>query len=243
VKVKRAATVTDNPDDGRNRHLHDGTVLELSRFRAAVRAWAAGGPDASAAAAVARALARDGLAAVVLVEGVSDQSALEALAGRRHRDLAGEGICVLPIGGAMGASRFLRVLGGPGLTVEVRGLCDEAEERYFRRGLEQAGLGTGLTRRALESRGFYVCVADLEDELIRALGVSGVERVLAVENELAKFRLFQNQPAQRGRPIERQLHRFIGTIGGRKARYARALVDALEPDRVPRPLDGVLAAV
>lgn len=220
-----------------------GAVPELPRFSAAVCAWAAGGPDAPAAAAVARALAAAGRTAVVLVEGVSDQGALEALARRRHRDLAGEGVCVLPIGGAMGAGRFLRVLGQAGLGVEVRGLCDEAEERFFRRGLERAGMDGGLTRPAMESLGFFVCVADLEDELIRALGVPGVEGVLAAENDLARFRVFQNQPAQRGRPVERQLRRFIGTISGRKARYAHALVDALDPDRVPEPLDRLLAAV
>jgi hypothetical protein len=219
-------------------------VRELSRFRAAVHAWAAGGPDVPAAAAIARTQADAGITAVVLVEGVSDHVALEALARGRHRDLAGEGVCVLPIGGAMGASRFLRILGPPGLSVEVRGLCDEAEERYFRRGLqERAGVGGGLTHAAMEALGFFVCVADLEDELIRALGVAGVERVLAEEKDLARFRMFQNQPAQRGRPVERQLRRFMGTTSGRKAKYARALVDALEPDRIPRPLDRLLAAV
>jgi hypothetical protein len=217
-------------------------VRELPRFRAAVRTWAAGGRDAPAAAAVAREQAGAALTAVVLVEGVSDQVALEALARRRHRDLVGEGVCVLPIGGAMSARRFLGILGP--LSVEVRGLCDEGEERYFRRSLEeQAGVNGGLTRSAMETLGFFVCVADLEDELIRALGVAGVERVLAAEKDLARFRMFQNQPAQRGRPAERQLRRFLGTTSGRKARYARVLVDALEPDRVPRPLDRVLATV
>jgi hypothetical protein len=216
-------------------------VREVERFRAAVGVWAAGGADAPAAAVVARELAADGLRAVVLVEGVSDRSAVEALADRRGRDLAAEGLCVLPMGGAMGVGRFLRLFGGQGLAVDVRGLCDEAEEKYFRRGLEQAGLGAGLSRSAMESLGFYVCVADLEDELIRALGVAGVEQVFAVERDLARFRVFQNQPAQRGRAVERQLHRFLGTIGGRKARYARALVAAVDASRIPRPLDHLLA--
>jgi hypothetical protein len=218
-------------------------VLELQRFRAAVGAWAAGGADAPAAAVVARELADGGLGTVVLVEGISDQSAVEALAARRGRDLAVEGVCVVPIGGAMGAGRFLRLFGGQGLAVNVRGLCDEAEEGYFRRGLGQAGLGAGLSRSAMESLGFYVCVADLEDELIRALGTAGVERVLAAEGDLARFRVFQDQPAQRGRAVERQLHRFMGTTSGRKARYARALVLALDSDRVPRPLQHLLAGV
>lgn len=214
-------------------------MRDLERFRAAVHTWAAGDADA---AAVARELALDGLRTVVLVEGRSDQNAVEALAERRNRDLAADGVCVLPIGGAMGVGRYLRLFGDQGLDVSVRGLCDEAEEGFFRRGLEQAGRGVGLTRPALESLGFYVCVADLEDELIRALGVAGVEAVLAAEQDLARFRVFQNQPAQRERPVERQLRRFMGTIRGRKIRYARALVEALDADRVPRPLDRLLAA-
>lgn len=218
-------------------------MRESERFRAAVRSWAAGGADAAAAAAAARELADDGLAAVVLVEGVSDQSAVEAVAALRNRDLASEGVCVVPIGGAMGVARFLRLFGMRGLAVSVRGLCDEAEEGYFRRGLEQAGFGPGLNRLAMESLGFYVCVSDLEDELIRALDAVGVERVLTAEEDLDRFRVFQNQPAQRGRAVERQLRRFMGTTSGRKARYARKLVLALDPDRVPRPLDHVLPSV
>jgi hypothetical protein len=217
-------------------------VRELDRFRIAVTAWAAGGTDAVEAGVLARELAADGLTTVVLVEGVSDRSAVEALAARRERDLAGEGVCVLPIGGAMSAGRFLRLIGAHGLAVNVRGLCDEAEEGYFRRGLEQAGLGVELTRPAMESLGFYVCVADLEDELIRALGIPGVERVLAAERDLARFRVFQGQPAQRGRAVEAQLRRFFGTIRGRKARYGRALVRAGEANRIPRPLDHLLAS-
>jgi hypothetical protein len=216
-------------------------VQELARLRAAIRTWAAGGPDAAAASRAARELTRESLATVVLVEGISDQSALEALAERRNRDLAAEGVCVVPIGGAMGVGRYLRLFGEQGLAVTVRGLCDEAEEGYLRHGLQQAGFGTDLSRQAMESLGFYVCITDLEDELIRALGTGGVEQVLAGQGDLARFRLFQHQPAQRGRPIERQLRRFLGTTSGRKAQYARALVLALDSHDVPRPLDHVLA--
>ncbi|WP_405426021.1 TOPRIM nucleotidyl transferase/hydrolase domain-containing protein [Micromonospora sp. NBC_00617] len=213
---------------------------EPDRFRAAVRVWAAGGPDAATAADAARESAA-GLRTVVLVEGVSDQRAVEALAERRHRDLATEGVCVVPLGGAMSVGRYLRLFGAQGLAVTVRGLCDEAEEGFFRRGLEQVGLGAGLTRSAMEVLGFEVCVTDLEDELIRALGSDGVERVIAEQGDLARLRVFQNQPAQRGRSVERQLRRFLGTMSGRKARYAGALVRALDPGAVPRPLDRLLA--
>jgi hypothetical protein len=211
----------------------------MDSFRAAVRAWVADGADVAAAELVRELTGRGLVSTVVLVEGVSDRGAVEALAERRGRDLDAEGVCVLPIGGAMGIGRFIRLLGTQELGLRVRGLCDEAEEGYVRRGLEQLGHGAGLSRAAMESLGFYVCVCDLEDELIRALGVAGVERVLDAERDLARFRLFQNQPAQRGRAIERQLRRFMGTTSGRKAQYARALVRALDADRVPWPLDQI----
>jgi hypothetical protein len=95
----------------------------------------------------------------------------------------------------------------------------------------------------MERMGFYVCVADLEDELIRALGAPAVERVMDAAGELESFRKFQKQPAWRGRAGTQQLRRFIGTHSGRKIQAAALLVDALDLDRVPRPLDGVLAHV
>lgn len=41
-----------------------------------------------------------GLRAAVLVEGASDQAAVEALATRRGRDLAAEDVAVVAMGGA-----------------------------------------------------------------------------------------------------------------------------------------------
>ncbi|MDQ3821900.1 MAG: ATP-dependent endonuclease [Actinomycetota bacterium] len=181
--------------------------------------------------------------AVVLVEGVSDRIALETLAERRGGDLAAEGISVVPIGGAQAIGRFLRRFGPDGLDVTLAGLCDVGEEAEFRRGLERAGLGSDLTRADLERLGFYVCVADLEDELIRAVGAAEVERVVEAQGDLGPFRTMQKQLAWRGRPREDQLRRFMGSGGRRKTRYARLLVEALDPTRVPRPLDRVLAHV
>ncbi len=182
----------------------------------------------------------DAVRSVVLVEGVSDQQAVAALAARRGRDLGAEGVAIVPIGGATTIGRFLDAYGPRGLGVQLAGLCDAGEVPGFIRRLERAGLGTDLTRAGMERLGFYVCDADLEDELIRALGAATVERVIAAEGELGSFRTLQRQPAQRDRSIEQQLHRFMGSRGGRKIRYARLLVDALDLDHVPRPLDGVL---
>jgi hypothetical protein len=127
--------------------------------------------------------------------------------------------------------------------VRLAGLCDVAEEGTFKRGLERAGLGTDLTRTGMERLGFYVCVADLEDELIRSLGADAVEQVVGAQGELGSFRTFQKQPEWKGRTEEEQLRRFMGTGGGRKIRYAPVLVSALDLTNVPRPLDGVLSSV
>jgi hypothetical protein len=180
---------------------------------------------------------------VVLVEGLSDRRALETLAERRGRNLAAERIAIVPIGGAQAIGPSLDRFGPRGLDVGVAGLCDAAEERHFARALERAGLGSNLTRADLEARGFYVCDADLEDELIRSLGAEAVLELLDARGELGSFRTLQKQPAWRGRPIEEQLRRFLGSHSGRKIEYGSLLVGALPLDRIPRPLEGVLAHV
>jgi hypothetical protein len=167
-------------------------------------------------------------AGVILVEGVSDQLAVEALAARRGRDLAAEGIAVVAIGGAGNIRRGLSEYVPRGVRVAV--LCDAGEAHEFR-------------RAELDAAGLFVCDADLEDELIRCLGPARVERIIAGQGELGRFRTFQNQPAQRARSIEAQLRRFMGTRGGRKIQYAPLLVGALDLARVPPPLAGVLTRI
>jgi hypothetical protein len=176
---------------------------------------------------------------VVLVEGLSDRGAVEALAERQGRDLARERIEVVALGGAQAIGRYLREHGHDAC---FAGLCDAGEEGAFRRALEGAGYGPLATRVDLERRGFFVCERDLEDELIRALGADRVEDVLATTGKLGAFRTFQKQPQWQGRSVEDQLRRFFGSSAG-KIRHARLLVHALEPDRVPRPLAALLAYV
>ena len=181
--------------------------------------------------------------AVVLVEGVSDQVAVETLARRRGRDLAVEGVSVVPMGGATNIRVFLDRFGPHGHDVRLAGLYDAGEEAQVRRALDAAGLGPVPDRGRMAALGFHVCQADLEDELIRALGPDRVESVIEAEGELGSLRILQKQPAQRGRTREAHLHRFIGVRAGRKARYARLLVEALGPAEVPRSLDRVLETV
>lgn len=177
---------------------------------------------------------------VVLVEGMSDKLAVRALSQRRGRDLDAEGVAILAMGGSKNIRRFLEVFGPQGAGLRVAGLYDVAEERDFLRGLERAGFGSNLTRGDLERSGFHVCVADLEDELIRALGADAVERVVAAQGELVALRTFQRQPQWAGRGREEQLRRFLGTHSGRKIECAPLLVHALDLDRVPVPLDRLL---
>jgi hypothetical protein len=202
--------------------------------------------DGRAALAAATAYARQaaaGSCAVILVEGLSDQSALLTLAARSGRNLGEDGVFVVPMGGATNIGHFLALFGPDGFGVRLAGLCDEAEEHAFRRGLERAGLRPGPTRDSLARLGFYVCVADLEDELIRSLGVDAVEQLIEAEGELGPFRTFCRQPAQHGRARAQQLRRFLGTRSGRKIRYGEVLAGALDSSRVPDPLSGVLSRV
>jgi hypothetical protein len=159
--------------------------------------------------------------AVVLVEGITDRIALEAVARRLGLDLSD--VRIVPIGGAQAIRRAAVQYGGERLV----GLCDAGEERWFRRVLGDST---------------HVCVKDLEDELIRALGPARVQEVVAERGELETFRSFQNQVFWRGRPVEGQLRRWLQN-GGRQHRYPPLLVEAMEPGEIPPPLVGVLAAV
>ncbi|MGO4422647.1 TOPRIM nucleotidyl transferase/hydrolase domain-containing protein [Streptomyces sp. MCAF7] len=205
-------------------------MADMESFREAVTAWAAGGPGDPARELAARLPVRT----AVLLEGLSDAAAVNTLAARRGRNLAAEGVCVLPMGGAMSVGRFAGLLGPSGLGLRLTGLCDEAERGYYARGLARAGAGR---------QGFFVCAADLEDELIRALGVSRMEELVRAEGDLRALQTFLRQPAQRNRTSQQQLRRFLGTKKGRKIHYGRVLVEALDPDRIPAPLDGLITGL
>ncbi|HEY1620811.1 MAG TPA: TOPRIM nucleotidyl transferase/hydrolase domain-containing protein [Streptosporangiaceae bacterium] len=160
--------------------------------------------------ATARALAKAGDAtAVVLVEGISDQIALETAAAGRGRDLDAERVVIVPMGGAHAIGRFPKRWAAPDTGVRLAGLCDLHEEEIFRRGLVAAQVGSPRTRADMERLGFYVCVSDLEDELIRAVGTSGVEALIDSQGDLVSFRTMQSQPAWRGREPAAQLRRFL----------------------------------
>ncbi|WP_437090555.1 TOPRIM nucleotidyl transferase/hydrolase domain-containing protein [Streptomyces sp. enrichment culture] len=205
-------------------------MADMQMFRDAVTSWAAGSPGGPAGELAVRLRVRT----AVLLEGLSDLAAVEALAARHGRDLPAEGVCVIPMGGAMSVGRYAGLLGPTGLGLRLTGLCDEGEQRFYDRGFERA--------RA-PRRGFFVCVTDLEDELIRALGVAQIEEIVRAEGDLQAWQTFMRQPAHQGRPPQQQMRRFLGTKKGRKIRYGRLLVEALDSGRVPAPLDDLLASL
>jgi len=181
---------------------------------------------------------------VVLVEGLSDQIALHALARRAGRDLADEGVEVVPMGGITNTRRYAARYGPAGLGLRLAGLYDAAEESFVRKGLAAAGLTapTGPHHNGgLTHLGFHKCDRDLEDELIRALGLDGAEAVIEQAGELRSLQLLAQMPAQRDWTREEVLRRFLGSQAGRKARYAELFVAAVTPGHEPAPLAALLA--
>jgi hypothetical protein len=200
---------------------------------------------AAAVQATTRAMAKVGDAvALVLVEGISDQIALETAAAGLGRDLEAERVVIVPMGGAHAIGRFLTRLGPLGTRVRLAGLCDAREEEIFSRGVTADHLGSAGAGTEVEHAGLYVCVDDLEDELVRAVGAAQVEALLDSQGDLRSFRSLQSQPAWRGRELDAQLRRFLGSGSRRKLRYARVLAEAaVGQETVPAPLASLLAAV
>jgi hypothetical protein len=208
-------------------------ALELSSAASSGSLFASGMALARAAAANEQ--------TVVLVEGISDQVALNALARRLNWDAQTESIAIVAMGGATNVGHFLDLLAPLG--VQIAGLCDRGEENRFQRALERTGFGVNLTRSKMEALGFYVCDADLEDELIRAVGVDAVLKVVATQDELEAFRTFQRQHAWQHQRGDAQLRRWLGAKTLRKFRYATLLVEALDLDRIPKRMERLLAHV
>lgn len=155
----------------------------------------------------------------MLVEGESDAIAVTTLARRLGMPVPR----VLPVGGSKGARRVADGLLGERLV----GLVDAPERRDFERVLDTV----------------FVCDPDLESEFIRALGLDGVEAVIAEQGQLESFRGLQRQPYQRDRAVEQQLVRFFGGRSGNKTRYARLLAEAVPLERIPSGIGALLASL
>lgn len=177
---------------------------------------------------------------VLLFEGESDLLAFEAVARRLDAVIDPNAVSLVKMGGITNLRRRLAEWRSDSVSTRVLGLYDTAERRYVISVLVDAGML--VEGDDPEAAGFFGCERDLEDEVIAAAGSDLVLDTLAERGELARFRVFQDQPAQRARAIQAQLHRFAGTAAGRKARFAADIVDALPVERMPRPLVALLDA-
>lgn len=183
----------------------------------------------------------------VLLEGTSDAAAIRALRAARGVAPEDEPCALVAMGGATNIRRQLDEIVALDPVPRVIGLCDEREAPFFVRALEvhhaALGLDAAPTLATLPEAGFQVCRRDLEDELMRALGVVGT---LAVFDELdlgSTFDAFTRQLAWQGRPIWDQLRRFGTTTSGRKELLAGALAAAVEVAATPPPLAALLASM
>lgn len=188
----------------------------------------------------------------VLLEGTSDVAAIRALRAVRGVRPDDETCLLVDMGGATNIRRHLAAAAVADPRPRVIGLCDEREAPFFVRALAAHGNGdpdrpttaaplkADLSVSALPHHGFHVCRRDLEDELMRALGVDGTLAVLADLELDATFTAFTRQLAWQGRPVMDQLRRFCGTTSGRKELLAGAMASALDELTCPAPLTALL---
>ena len=181
-------------------------------------------------------------AAAVFVEGESDRIAVATLAARLGLDLSGTE--VMSTGGSSAFKKFMsdavRMAGGD---IPLYGLCDEAETADAIEAITASGLGTPVDDGDLAAHGFYVCRRDLEDELIRAVGPDSVVTVIRDEGDWPSLDRLRRQPAWRDEPLLEQLRRFMSSQSGRKARYARLLIESMDLTHAPTPLLGLVSDI
>jgi hypothetical protein len=172
----------------------------------------------------------EGTLVVVLVEGDSDRGAVEALALRLGHDPSDGDTIVVSMGGVTNVGHFLRLYRQAD---KIAILCDVGEVSYVHEAVE----------RHPDEVGVFACDVDLEDELIRAVGLDWMLDFIHRQGELATFHTMQKQPDQRERTLHQQLHRFMGIKSGRKVRYATDLGAQIPIEFVPEPLERLLLHV
>lgn len=177
------------------------------------------------------------MAMIVFAEGESDAAALRVLAAKLAPQSRHNSINIESLGGASGYRLAI-----PDTHSQGRRFCglydlpelDDVAAGFARIGIDVDGAAS------LEDRGFFACRDNLEDELISALGIDGVEEVIRTAGEAGPLETLRSQPAWRDQPRSDVLRRFFSSQSGRKQRYAALMTDALDLDAVPRPLRAVL---
>lgn len=174
---------------------------------------------------------------VVLLEGPSDVAAVRALMESGGIDPAP--VELVSLQGITNVGRVLKEIRQVVGDIDVVGLCDAAESRFPVQALADDGL-PARDATDLPVYGWFVCEADLEDELIRALGPQQALQALEGAGLGGRFEALRIQGAWADRPLAEQLHRFCGAAAGRKELAAAVLARALPKDAVPEPLSMLL---
>lgn len=180
---------------------------------------------------------RTAIRKVVLLEGVSDIAALTAVAATRG--IALDHVQLVDLGGVTNVRRELNELHRGSVDLEILGLCDAPEVHFVEQALNEVGCSV-RDASDLSSYGFFICRADLEEELIRALGTDHAVAVVEQLGLTPKLATLRQQPAWLDRSLAEQLHRFCGVASGRKELLAGALAGSLSPQDVPEPLQALL---
>ncbi len=182
------------------------------------------GADAHLRATEAALAAAAEATVVVLVEGISDQIAVDAMLARSERGVD-DHVVAVPIGGAQAVDNALATFSERD-DLMVFGLCDHAEANFFADAFAAHGLDGN----------YFVCNPDLEAELIAAFEPDELESLIEAQGELKSLRIMQKQAAWRDRPFAEQVHRWIRARALRSSRYASVLITAADEERLPRPL-------
>jgi hypothetical protein len=140
---------------------------------------------------------------------------------------------------ATSISHFLAVLGPCGIDARLGGLVTPGRKAA------PAGAGAGRARdqrirRRHGGTGLYVCITDLEDELIRAAGTGAVEQIIQAQGELRPSGSSSSSP--RSGSAARQSSCTGSWAPGQAARVST--LGCWQPRSIrpiPRPLNRTLA--
>ncbi len=173
---------------------------------------------------------------VILLEGHSDLLAIRVLARALDVDLDARGISLLSLDGAGSVVHYLSLFGPAGLGLTLRGLCDADHEETWRTRLQDAGIEV-TDRAAMNAVGFQVADADLEEELIGALGTQRVSELIEKENADQAFANFTQQGAIARLSLAEQQHDFLHK---QSVRWAPVLAADLSVEDIPQPIRDLL---
>ncbi len=152
---------------------------------------------------------------IMFVEGLADRIIVEAAAQAIGFSLDREGVSVFALDGADKFAHVLSIVGAAGFDLPICGICDEDREASWAGKL-------GVKIKDLESIGFFVARADLEEEYIRAVGAQTVAAALIAAGAAREQGILQSTGAAALADVtDKQLGTFLSSVDSRKVPAAR----------------------